>query len=399
MKDLARSLSCRSESSDPAHLLYTCETQSTAPTELQPQALPFDVLHAVFLSALDSADSVKERQQLCLNIALLSSDWTPFALRQLYNSQLTFRMKRFSSKKKRFSRFYRSVTRQGRLASAVTWLKVDLKLAKERLTALLASCEALQYLGLLDGETHISHLHAASGIKTLYLDNVELNVASSSFFRPADPLVALPLCFPRLSQLIISTTWFTTPAIGKLLTPTVLPSLKNLTTAGVFSWSEPALRDALLTLSPVLTSLTVLDPLRWTRHALLRCAPSLVHLRISELPKNGSSLRHLLPFLNASPFPLQTLTIHAQKIARRPSTPDTLAVLARGLILGLTERRTSLEGLQKLTLSGPGWTTEQIKESVDLLKSVCGMREVEAAVEKEEEDVREEWVERAMERV
>ncbi|GAA5899366.1 hypothetical protein JCM6882_009100 [Rhodosporidiobolus microsporus] len=375
MKTLVRSLSCRSERSTEAETLFTTESRSTTATEISPQALPYDVLRVIFELAIEDTDSPKERQQTCLTIAALSSDWTEVGLRSLYSSQLTFQTKRFAHKKKRFSRFYKTLLRDDGLASAVTWLKVDLKLVKERLTPLLASC-----------------------ISTLSLHSLTV-LGDTPFLvkaiRPTYPysLNSLPLFLPNLLSLTLSAVWFNASTISKFLSDTCLPALTHLTTSQVYAFNETVLRDGFFSLSAQLTHLTILDPLRWTRHALLRCGPSLAHLRVAEFPRSPSSLRHVLPFLNASPHPLKTLAIHAQKIPKRPSLPDSLSILARGLILGITEKRASLAELEELTLSGQGWATSEMGVTIGLLGSVCALKDVKLVVQLEE-DAKQEWVEK-----
>ncbi|GAA5838942.1 hypothetical protein JCM11251_003744 [Rhodosporidiobolus azoricus] len=378
--------------------LASAETRSNG-RELVPQVLPYDVLRDIFERAIETFETSKERQSVCLIIATLSSDWTDFGLRHLYSGQLTFHAKRFQPKKKRFSTFYKAIRKDDSLACAVTWLQVDLKLMKDRLTPLLASCPCLRHLGLEKGELELCHLHAAMSISSLSLSLTTI-VGNMPFIvkatRPTYPysLNSLPLFLPNLLSLSLSSVWFNASTISKILDITCLPNLTHLTTQQVFAWSEMPLRDSLFALSAHLTHLTILDPLRWTRHALLRCGSNLQHLRIAELPRNAASLRHVLPFLNASPHPLRTLAIHAHKIPKRATLPDSLSILARGLILGITEKRTSLRGLVRLTLSGPGWASSEMSVTLGLLGSVCALKDVQL-VFKLEAEAKEEWVDKA----
>ncbi|BGP16004.1 hypothetical protein JCM10213_005445 [Rhodosporidiobolus nylandii] len=405
MQMLRRSISSRSRrSTEPGTALSAVETRSTAPTEFLPQALPYDVLRHIFSLAVLSTSEPKERQHLCLTIAALSSDWTEVGLRFLYASRLTFKSKRFRpssrTKKKQFACFYSAVLGAERLASAVTWLKVDVGLVKGRLTELLTACKAIKVLGLKGGELPICHLHAATTVTCLSLEVVTL-VAEPPVFQSSltfpYTLNKYPLYLPDLTSLTLSNVWFNSAVVGKVLSPLSLPSLTHLTTDQVFAWNEVTLRDAFFSLCPKLTHLTSLDPLRWTRHALLRCGETLTHLRIAETPKNATSLRHILPFLNASPHPLKTLHIYAGRISQRSSQLDAAAVLARGLILAVCERRTSVIELGTLTLAGPGWVVSEMIETLGLLGSVCALKSVEFKVKLEQQDLRAEWLDKALE--
>ncbi|GAA6002348.1 hypothetical protein JCM10207_001076 [Rhodosporidiobolus poonsookiae] len=389
MQRLSRSLSCRSDESSSDSCFDTIETRSTAPTELHPPVLPIDVLLDIFSLAVEATPSAKDRQALCLSIATLSSDWTDIGLRLLYSSHLSFRAKLFSSRKKRFSRFYRTVLSDDYLASAVQSLTIDTTLVGDKLTALLGCCTGLKKLGLQKGEVPICHLHSASRVTSLSLSGLSLTADSPRFFKSSLPypftLADLPLVFPHLTHLTLSLVWLTAPVVPKVLDATVFPALTHLTTASILSWTTHGVRDGLFALSPPLTHLTILDPLRWTRHALLRCTITspLLHLRVAEAARQPASLRHVLPFLVAAPHSLQTLHLHARAIPKRathtgPGGGNALPVLTRGLILALCERRESVVELKKLTLGGPGWKdVPALRESIELLVGVAGTRGVE----------------------
>ncbi|GAA6042291.1 hypothetical protein JCM8097_000618 [Rhodosporidiobolus ruineniae] len=398
---LVRTLSCRSSGS--AELRSIRRRSQDEPIAILPpkklSPLPYDVLRLAFFHAVSSTTDPREREHLCYSIAQLSSDWTSFGLRLLYSTRLTFRKKRFPSPtKKRFSRFYRAIaTDSPGLAGSVTWLKLDLKLPGAKLRSLLRGCPALRSLALEHGGLHLDHLQ---DIETLSLQHVSLWGDPNSLLRPPSPSPPMPanetLVFRSLTTLILSSVFFAASSLPRFLAPSALPHLKRLTTNDLITWSDTPLRDALFALFPQLTHLRILDPLRYTRHHLLRCT-SLQHLSVAELPKNAASLRHVLPFLNASPTPLKSLTLHTTKIAKRSTLPDALGPLSRGLVLALCERRASVRELERLELSGPGWAAPgSVSEAVGLVGDICALRDMEMVVRTGERDVKDEWVDRAM---
>ncbi|GAA5907216.1 hypothetical protein JCM8208_006722 [Rhodotorula glutinis] len=349
--------------------LEAVEPQPSLASSSTPRRLPAELILAILELAVEGAGT-KERVQIGLSVMLLSREWRTVGFKLMFGDAATFS----PFPDERYLSFGRQTYHDAELNDTVTRLCIDGWPRQATATCLdLPQHLNLEHVQLKN--LKLVNMPALPRVASLAVCSVlfEPSLWSRAFSHAGLRIRPAPVLPCRsLTSLTVSTVNFGGVSPAVLLSPRALPSLRLLTTGGVWdartSARESALHRALLSLLPQLTHLAVFDWRVYPPDTFAHCASltSLVgrlHCNVTTpvlagvehddnehghraWPRNLPPTLERLTLITACGKPGHTSLSSAAE-------PCLAALSAATLMDALVSDETALPNLRELVFAGP----------------------------------------------